>query len=249
MDISQLLNSDLGKQIIGGIGNQTGTSEKEVTSVVSAAAPVLLGMLHKNASSEEGASGIMGALNKHDGSILDNLSGFFGSGDSTSDGNGILKHVLGDNRNSVENAISKKTGVDSSKVSSILAMLAPFLWVSRKQQKMPVVYKVARIRCLIGWLLGGSGGSSLGAIFFLRFGGGRKNPVHGGLLGKRLVVGLPFGVEVSSGDGKCYAVLSLFLKANLCESFSFMLILRYISKVAGISETWYNISFRISSWL
>lgn len=188
MDISQLLNSDLGKQIIGGIGNQTGTSEKEATSVVSAAAPVLLGMLHKNASSEEGANGIMGALNKHDGSILDNLSGFFGSGDSTSDGNGILKHVLGDNRNSVENAISKKTGVDSSKVSSILAMLAPIImgYLGKQTKNAGGVQSGGGLGDLLGGLLGGSGGSSMGGDILSSILGGssKKSGGLGGLLGK-----------------------------------------------------------------
>src|SRR5690554_6668587 len=103
-NISELLNSDLGKQIISGIGKQAGTSEKEIASVVCAAAPVLMGMLQKNASSEKGATGILDALSKHDGSILDNLSGFLSAGDAT-DGNGILGHILGSKKDTVESAI------------------------------------------------------------------------------------------------------------------------------------------------
>ena len=125
-NISELLNSDLGKQIISGIGKQAGTSEKETASVVSAAAPVLMGMLQKNASSEQGASGILGALSKHDGSILDNLSGFLSAGDTT-DGNGILGHILGSKKNTVEAAISQKTGVSSANTSKIIALLAKII--------------------------------------------------------------------------------------------------------------------------
>ena len=49
-NITDLLNSDLGKQIISGISAKTGTSTKETSSVLSAAMPALLGGLHKNAS-------------------------------------------------------------------------------------------------------------------------------------------------------------------------------------------------------
>src|SRR5690606_41915427 len=104
-NISELLNSDLGKQIISGIGKQAGTSEKETVSVVNAAAHVLMGMLQKNASSEQGASGILSALSKHDGSILDNLTGFLGSGDTTVV-NGILGHILVYKKDNIETTIS-----------------------------------------------------------------------------------------------------------------------------------------------
>ncbi len=162
-NILDLLNSDLGKQIISGIGQQTGTSEKETASVVSAAAPVLMGMLQKNASSEQGATGILGALSKHDGSILDNLSGFLGSGD-TKDGNGILGHILGSKKSSVESAISKQTGVSSGNVSQILALLAPIIMgYLGKESKSAGANSGGGLGDLLGGLMGGSSkGSSVG---------------------------------------------------------------------------------------
>src|SRR5690606_38980796 len=90
------------------------------------AAPVLLGLLQKNASTSEGASSINKALEKHDGSILDNLSGLLGS-DTLSDGKGILGHILGNKQNSLEKSISKKTGVSAVNVSKIITMIAPIV--------------------------------------------------------------------------------------------------------------------------
>jgi hypothetical protein len=164
MDISQLLNSDLGKQLISGISGQTGASENETASVVHAAAPALLGMLQKNASSEEGASGILNALNKHDGSILDNLSGFLGGGGDAADGNGILGHILGNKRGAMENALSNQTGVSGSKISGILAMLAPVIMgFLGKQAQTSNVSSGSGLGGLLGGLLGGSAqGSSAG---------------------------------------------------------------------------------------
>lgn len=163
MNITELLNSDLGKQIISGIGSQTGTSQQETSSVVNAAGPVLMGMLQKNASTEEGASGILGALNKHDGSILDDLGSFFGGGGNADDGNGILGHILGGKRSSVENAISKQTGVSSSKVSGILAMLAPIImgYLGKQTRSSGNMNNTSGLGGLLGGLMGGSGGGGL----------------------------------------------------------------------------------------
>ncbi len=165
MDITELLKSNLGSQLISGISGKTGTSENETTSVVNAAAPALLGMLKKNASTEQGAAGILGALGKHDGSILDNLSGFLGSGD-TSDGDGILSHILGGKRSTVESAISKQTGVNSSQVSSILTMLAPVImgYLGKQTKSSGNVTNSSGLGGLLGGLLGSSGSASGGNI-------------------------------------------------------------------------------------
>ncbi len=79
--ILDLLNSDLGKQLINGASAQSGQSADKTSSVLSMALPFLLGAMKKNASTPDGAAGLLGALNsKHDGSILDNLGGLFNGG-------------------------------------------------------------------------------------------------------------------------------------------------------------------------
>ncbi|MFK8060919.1 MAG: DUF937 domain-containing protein, partial [Polaribacter sp.] len=74
--ILDLLNSDLGKQIVSGVAGSTGTDSNKTGSVLTMALPVLMKAMERNASTPEGAEGLMGALSgKHDGSILDNLGG------------------------------------------------------------------------------------------------------------------------------------------------------------------------------
>lgn len=124
--ISDFLNSESAKQMINNISKESGVSKKGTKSVVDLAAPVLLGMLQKNASTSDGASSIKRALQKHDGSILDNLSGLLGS-DILNDGKDILGHILGGKQNSLEKSISNKTGVSVGNVSKILAMIAPIV--------------------------------------------------------------------------------------------------------------------------
>jgi len=129
--ILDLLNSDFGKQIASGISNQTGADQSKTNDVLSMALPVLTGAMQRNASTPEGAAGLLGALSgKHDGSVLDNLDGFFGGGvddEVLTDGSGILGHVLGAKQNNVQNALSKKSGLDSGTISQILTIAAPLL--------------------------------------------------------------------------------------------------------------------------
>ena len=92
--ILDLLNSDMGKQLIGSITEKTGIDASQATSVVSSGLPAILGAMKDNVSAD-GAAGLLGALTggKHDGSILDNLGGFLNGGDF-SDGSKILGHVF-----------------------------------------------------------------------------------------------------------------------------------------------------------
>jgi len=164
--IMNLLNGGLGQSVIDGITRQTGASKEETQAVVNNALPTLFGALQQKASSGEGAQGILNAINsKHDGGILDNLSGFFGN-DDTADGNGILGHVLGEKRGAVEQSISSKTGVSSGTVSKIMAMLAPIVMgFIGKQSRNSNVSDGNGLTDLLGGLLGSQGGSgALGGL-------------------------------------------------------------------------------------
>ncbi|WP_298420432.1 DUF937 domain-containing protein [uncultured Kordia sp.] len=158
--ILDLLNSDLGKQIIGGVSNEVGQDQNKTASVLSMALPVLMGAMKRNASSPEGAEGLNRALeSKHNGSILDNLGSLFGGGvdqEVKDDGDGILGHVLGDRRQNVENAISKQSGMDASSIGNILKVAAPILMgVLGKQKQQQNVQSSGGIGDLLGGLLGG----------------------------------------------------------------------------------------------
>lgn len=191
MDITQLLSGDLGKQVIDGISKQTGTTEQETSSVVNAATPILLGMLKNNASTEQGAAGILGALGQHSGGLLENLGGFLNSGD-TSEGEGILGHILGGKKSTVENQLSKQTGVSGANVSKILAMLAPIIMSQLgKQAGSQNVQSGGGLSDLLGGMLGGGGNSGIGGdILGSVLGGGDKSAgglgdMIGGMFGKK----------------------------------------------------------------
>ena len=158
--ILDLLNSPMGKQIISGVAGQTGQSEQGTAGLLSMAMPVLMGAMKRNASTPQGAEGLMNALNnKHDGGILDNLSGLFGGGVDDSvmnDGAGILGHVLGGRQPQVENALSQKSGMDMGTVGTILKVAAPLLMgLLGKQARNQNVSSSNGIGDVLGGLLGG----------------------------------------------------------------------------------------------
>src|SRR5690625_1071642 len=130
MDLTQLLNSNVGKDIISGISNQTQTNEQDTASVINAAAPVLMGMLQKNASTPEGAQSLQGALQEHDGNILSNISTFLGAGGDTTDGNNILGHILGNNRNTVKNNSAIRRAFQCLMFPKSWLCWLPLSWVS-----------------------------------------------------------------------------------------------------------------------
>lgn len=166
--ILDLVNSDLGKQIIGNISEQTGISQDQASNVVSSSLPELLGAMQGNMLNGDGANGLLSALTsgKHDGSILDNVSGFLNGGDF-SDGSKILNHLLGDKTDALATGISSKTGVSSSIITKILPMLAPIIMgYLGKQTQKGNVSSTSDLGGLLGSLLtgvtsGNAGGGDL----------------------------------------------------------------------------------------
>lgn len=163
--ILDLLNSDLGKSIISGVAGSTGNDSSKTSSVLTMALPVLMKAMERNAKTPEGAEGLMSALSgKHDGSILDNLSGLFGGGvDDTvkQDGAGILSHILGSKQQGLEQFIGQKVGLDASSVAHILKVAAPILMgFLAKQKNEQNVGSSGDLTGLIGGLLGGSSAAS-----------------------------------------------------------------------------------------
>ena len=122
-------------QDLGNLASQVGGNEGEVKNGVMAALPAMLAALGKNAGTEKGAEELNNALEKkHDGSILDNLSGYLSNPD-LKDGAGILNHLFGNQTSNVANAVSQSSGLDTNRSMKMLQMLAPILMGMLGQQK------------------------------------------------------------------------------------------------------------------
>ncbi len=204
--ILDLLNSDIGKQIINGVSSDSNQPQDKTKTVMSMALPLLMGAMKRNTATPDGAAGLMSALSgKHDGSILDNLGSLFGGGvdeEVKNDGAGILKHVLGNSQNNVTNALSQKSGMDTGAVMNVLKVAAPILlgYLGKQQRQQPA-QSSSGIEGLLGGMLGGgkqqnkqqsliesvldgdNDGSILDDVAGMVLGGGKSKSGLGGLLG------------------------------------------------------------------
>jgi hypothetical protein len=137
-----LLQGQLSEGLVDQLTNQIGTGNQEQTATAaSGIINTLMGALAKNASTPDGANALSNALDRdHDGSILDDVMGFLGGNvtpqnTSTTNGQGILNHILGDRQNGAFDMISKMTGLDSSKIGQMAITLAPVLMGLLGKQK------------------------------------------------------------------------------------------------------------------
>lgn len=159
MDLSNILGALTGNDAASAIAQNLKLDQKQVSSVITAALPSLLGAMQKNASTEAGAASLAQALGNHAGNagnILNNLKAA-----DLVDGNKILSHIFGGNLGNVLGGISKQTGVASNSVGNILASIAPSLLA------------------ILGKQNGNSGAAGLGSLLGGLLGGGQQS--QGGL--------------------------------------------------------------------
>lgn len=127
-NILDLLQNQLSGDTLEQLSKQIGGSTKETKSAIDSALPAILKALNKNSSNKEGAESLANALKRdHDGSILDDLTGFITSGNDTNGGSGILKHLFGDKRKNVEAAVSQQSGLGKEATSNLMTQLGPII--------------------------------------------------------------------------------------------------------------------------
>ena len=127
MDLAHMLMEQLGGSALSSIGERIGADEDTTGSALSAAIPLLISGLARNAAEPQGAESIHRALAEdHDGSVLDDLGGFLSDPDAAN-GAGILGHVLGARQPAVTQELSSGTGLDAAQVGQVLRIAAPLV--------------------------------------------------------------------------------------------------------------------------
>ena len=134
--LNQLLEQQTGQ-----ISSRIGADETKTRSALRAAVPALLAAFSQEA---ERGGGIRQAIERdHDGAIIDQLSDYLGGSAQlsprTTNGAGILDHVLGDRRTDMQQALSAKSGLDAGSIGSLLALLAPIVMgmIGKKSNASP----------------------------------------------------------------------------------------------------------------
>ena len=174
MDISELLNSSIGQSIVQNVAGKLGMNPNEASSAVKTAIPTILAGMTRNAQSKEGAESLNRAIeSKHDGSLLEDLSGMLQghTQELQKDGDGILGHIFGNKRSVVEQNISQKTGVSNDKIGPLLSTLAPIVMAYLGKEKKQSNAGAGDLNSLLNGLIGGSQNS--------KSGGGIMNMISG----------------------------------------------------------------------
>ncbi len=128
-----MLQGQLGEGMIEQLAGQIGADKDQTAAAANGVFSALLSGINKNVADPQGAQSFMSALERdHDGSILDNIGDLImGSASApstpTTNGAGILNHVLGNNQGGIADAIGKMSGMDSGKVTQLLITLAPMV--------------------------------------------------------------------------------------------------------------------------
>ncbi len=174
-EVFRHLTDDVIIQLSRQIGAQDPNRVKKAAHGIS---ELLLDAITRNAQSQERGGGLFGALKKdHDGGILGDLMGVLGgqrkvSNPSTTNGTGIINHLLGKRQLEAAQIIGQMSGLDIFKSGVLMQLIAPVVMgvVGQKQK---------------------SNGLDLGGLAKVLMGGGQTQrgqggSVAGGLLGKIL---------------------------------------------------------------
>ncbi len=126
MDIQKLLGDLLSSDAVKGISKSSGTSSKDVKSVLSQALPALLDGANKQAKDSKTSESFTKALSDHAKDDTSDLKGFLKNVD-LEDGAKIIGHLLGSKKDSTTKSVAKKTGVSKDKTGDILSSVGPLL--------------------------------------------------------------------------------------------------------------------------
>jgi len=188
MSLIDLITGNVGNQVAEDSSKKFGIDKNQIIALSAVAVPLIVGALRKNAQkSAAEADNINNALSRdHDGSILNNPTAA-----SQQDGNSILNHILGNDRNQVEQQLASKTGIGMDKVGPILASLAPLIMgYIGKQKAQNNVSSGGGISDLLSGILSSTagntgtnaGGFDLGSIASAVLGNQNQNNSGGGNL-------------------------------------------------------------------
>ena len=132
---SPSLTDELFSQLQGAplqqVSQQLGIGQAQAAGAISAALPLLMGALGKNAAEPQGAEALFSALQRdHAGLDLGSVLGAVlggGSAPTQNDGGAILGHIFGGSQPRAEASLGQATGLGGDKAAMLMKILAPIV--------------------------------------------------------------------------------------------------------------------------
>jgi hypothetical protein len=145
-----MLAGQLDDQSMGQLSNQLGADQGSLASAIGAALPMLLGGLERNARTESGAQALQSALSRdHDGSVLNDLSGFFNQRPTQNDAR-MVEHILGSKRQAAEQSLGRASGLNQEAIGGLLQNLAPMVMAALGQKSRSDGFDAGQLANMLG---------------------------------------------------------------------------------------------------
>ena len=133
--LTQGLAAQLSGAPVQQIAQQLGIPPEQAQSAVSAALPLLMGALGRNASQPQGAQALHAALQDHAGgditsvlgSVLGGAMGGAGGGQGDDTLGRMLGHIFGGQQQQATQSIGQATGLGNEQTQMLLRILAPIV--------------------------------------------------------------------------------------------------------------------------
>lgn len=139
MNLLELLQNQLSEPVVSELSKTIRADKDQTVNAANGVFATLVSALSRNAAKPESGQSLMKALDRdHDGGILENLMGMIGGAQpqtKTTNGLGILEHILGGKTNNVVQMVSKTSGLDFLKSAELLKLLAPIVMGTLGQAK------------------------------------------------------------------------------------------------------------------
>jgi hypothetical protein len=131
MNLLEILQNQLNDNVVDQLSQTIRADKQQTANAANGVFATLVTALSKNATKPEAGNALLNALDRdHDGSILNDVVGLLGKTapqSKTTNGLGILDHILGNKTNNVVQMVSKSSGLDLLKSAELMKLLAPIV--------------------------------------------------------------------------------------------------------------------------
>lgn len=131
--LETILKSGLSGNMLDSLSSKTGIDADSLQSVVAQLAPQLLNGAKANLDSDNDSSSLIDMISNTNLDDLENNPNQIDNLDTTTMA-GELFSSLNENEEDIAQAVSSKTGIDASSISSLIPMLAPFVMGALNKQ-------------------------------------------------------------------------------------------------------------------
>ncbi len=154
MDLLETLTSQLSGANLTNLSSQLGSDESQTQAGISAALPLLLGALNKQADANPDAVAQFADQEASSG-LLDDLGGFLGKSDN-GQGPALVSQLFGGNTDNAAAGVAQVSGLSAGAAGSLLQNLAPIIIGMLGKQRQSGGLDAGGLAGLIGTMSGQS---------------------------------------------------------------------------------------------